>query len=159
MLLHISNPAIGLASYKPPVPRSPLRELAMHCDRRGRISPEACHRFTLSSRQNALWNPHLQPEGRKPHISRLPQRLPPAPRRRVPHPSNLQRTSPLAHSHTWLDNLQPCEAREYLPGRRDQEQCQCCSRVRVLVPLGWVGEGVLREIRRGGREEQLRTRV
>ena len=62
------------------------------------------------SPNHALRNPNLQPKRRKPHLPRLPQRLPPPPRRRLPHSSHLQRPSPLPHPHSRLHDLQPCQA-------------------------------------------------
>jgi hypothetical protein len=107
---------------------------------------QPCQFAPTTRRRDAFWYLDIQPEGREPYLSRLPQRLPPAARRRLPHPSNIQRPSTVANSHARVDHIQPCQAREHILGCGHEEQRQCRARVRVPVPVRWTWEGVLWEI-------------
>lgn len=87
--------------------------LLFYTPRRCRSTPPLFPQLSPTPRFNkhhVIRDSCVQSEGREPHISRLPQRLPPAPCRHLPDPGHLQSASTLADPDPGLDDLQPCQA-------------------------------------------------
>jgi hypothetical protein len=55
--------------------------------------------------------------------------------------------SPVSYPHARIHDLQPCQAREYLPGGYHEKQCQCCAGVRIPISADCAWQGVLWEVR------------